>query len=378
MASNDLYQVTFEWPHANCTTVTVTGSFDHWSQSLRLARDASGFRGSTGVPWSEKIIYKFVVDGQWVVDDTKPTENDGSGNVNNVFTAPSKPLPVPELEDAKSSAPAQSDVPAEDKPMTSTLSSLLPQSASDAVKTVLAADGTSSALEYVATGVGAAVQTLTGVDPINPDKIPVQTPKTEEPETSAKVEPKISEATSAESVKVPEPSVEPLAAPVIPASTTAPVKETAPAPVEPSTHTPAVVPVTSPTVGTDEAPVGTSEVPATAAPEPATNDTAKADSEKPQPAAEVVSDSTKPTVTETKTNGTVSSSAPSTPSKYRRSVSAIFPRSESPSSDTSPNSSRFGSVSSVRRKRTSLFGKVKGIFVRDKDKEKSGLHQEVS
>ncbi|KAK7470960.1 Cruciform DNA binding protein [Stygiomarasmius scandens] len=364
MASNDLYQVTFEWPHTSPSSVVVTGTFDHWSQTLHLTKDSSGFRGSTTVPWDEKIIYKFIVDGQWVVDDSKPTENDGSGNINNVFTAPSKPLPPSEPEGINSGPVVQTDVPVEGKD-TSTLGSFIPQLASDAVKTVLAVDGTSSALEYVASGVGAAIHTVTGIDPINADKIPIESPKTEEPEEPEPL--KTEESTpAAEVTPSAEPlkeSQEPLSAPVIPASTDhvkETVSETVSTPVEASTHTPVTVPVPSPSTETN----GVSHEP-------------KADTEKSQPTAAVSLDSTKAAETETKTNGTVNSSAPSTPSKHRRSVSAIFPRSESPNSDLSPTSSRFGSVSSIRKKRTSLFGKVKGIFSRDKEK-RSGLHHEVS
>lgn len=60
------------------------------------------------MPFGGKILYKFVVDGQWVNSPDDPTETDGSGNVNNVYHVPEKTvvaaqatssdaaLPVPE------------------------------------------------------------------------------------------------------------------------------------------------------------------------------------------------------------------------------------------------------------------------------------------
>ncbi|KAJ2935424.1 hypothetical protein H1R20_g1670, partial [Candolleomyces eurysporus] len=68
MASSDLYDMRFEWPHQDRapTTVIVTGTFDHWTCSIKLTRTDSGFVGSVKVPWAEKIKYKFIVDGQWL------------------------------------------------------------------------------------------------------------------------------------------------------------------------------------------------------------------------------------------------------------------------------------------------------------------------
>ncbi|KAJ3892739.1 hypothetical protein GG344DRAFT_34106, partial [Lentinula edodes] len=78
-------------PHTEPNSVIVTGSFDEWSQSKRLQKGEDGFKGTAEINWNEKITYKFVVDGQWVVNNQEPTEADNSGNVNNVRTAPEKP-----------------------------------------------------------------------------------------------------------------------------------------------------------------------------------------------------------------------------------------------------------------------------------------------
>ncbi|POS86455.1 hypothetical protein EPUL_001707 [Erysiphe pulchra] len=67
--------------------VYVTGSFDDWSKSERLDKKNNVFTKEVILPIaSDKIYYKFVVDGNWVTDHTAPQENDESGNLNNVLT----------------------------------------------------------------------------------------------------------------------------------------------------------------------------------------------------------------------------------------------------------------------------------------------------
>jgi len=65
-------------------------------------------------------------------------------------------------------------------------------------------------------------------------------------------------------------------------------------------------------------------------------------------------------------------SAPSTPTKKD---SQAFPSTGRSTPDLSPSSSKFGSTSSTRTKRRSIFGRMslKSIFGRDKEKEKSPL-----
>ncbi|KAF9045953.1 carbohydrate-binding module family 48 protein, partial [Hymenopellis radicata] len=88
---DDRHEITFEWPHSEPSTVIVTGTFDQWSSSITLTKEGAGFKATTRIPWEEKIAYKFIVDGNWTTTPSQPTETDASGNVNNVYTAPSKP-----------------------------------------------------------------------------------------------------------------------------------------------------------------------------------------------------------------------------------------------------------------------------------------------
>ncbi|KAH8997046.1 hypothetical protein EDB86DRAFT_3076975 [Lactarius hatsudake] len=97
-----------------------------WKTSLHLSRKPDGFEAPPiYVPWRNKFAYKFVVDGRWVTNDAEPTEVAPGGFVNNVYTAPPKPvLPEPEPSTAPPSYHSESEVehePAEkvaDKPTT--------------------------------------------------------------------------------------------------------------------------------------------------------------------------------------------------------------------------------------------------------------------
>lgn len=58
-----------------------------------------------------------------------------------------------------------------DRHIDETLGATFPQLVTDFADTIAARDGASTTLEYVASGLGAAIQSFVGVDPINPDKV---------------------------------------------------------------------------------------------------------------------------------------------------------------------------------------------------------------
>ncbi|KAH8785335.1 hypothetical protein F5883DRAFT_598642 [Diaporthe sp. PMI_573] len=77
---------TFKWPHPG-DEVYVTGTFDNWSKSEQMEKVGDKFEKSVELPdTSERIYYKFVVDGTWTSNPTDPKEKDESGNENNVLT----------------------------------------------------------------------------------------------------------------------------------------------------------------------------------------------------------------------------------------------------------------------------------------------------
>ncbi|KAJ3236365.1 hypothetical protein HDU81_010857 [Chytriomyces hyalinus] len=95
--------ISFVWdaPQSNHKSIIVTGSFDNWSQSVVMTKDAANdarYLASVTLGPSfkkgDKITYKFVVDGEWRVSPTQPTEYDAFGNENNVFIT-SSALPQP-------------------------------------------------------------------------------------------------------------------------------------------------------------------------------------------------------------------------------------------------------------------------------------------
>ncbi|GME73404.1 unnamed protein product [Ambrosiozyma monospora] len=78
---------TFTWP-SGPKDVIVTGTFDNWSKTLPLVKQADGSFELT-VPFpkdQEKILFKFVVDGEWATSKTYKSEPDTSGHLNNVLT----------------------------------------------------------------------------------------------------------------------------------------------------------------------------------------------------------------------------------------------------------------------------------------------------
>ncbi|EIN10317.1 hypothetical protein PUNSTDRAFT_24152, partial [Punctularia strigosozonata HHB-11173 SS5] len=86
----DLHEAVFSWPDAGAHDVIVTGTFDNWSSSIHMTKTPSGFEAKVKVPWGQKILYKFVVDGTWLAAQGQPTELDG-WTVNNFYHAPEKP-----------------------------------------------------------------------------------------------------------------------------------------------------------------------------------------------------------------------------------------------------------------------------------------------
>ncbi|KAK4946553.1 Cruciform DNA binding protein [Elasticomyces elasticus] len=76
----------FKWPHPDAYDVHVTGTFDDWGKTEKLNRVGDIWEKEVHLPEAEKkILYKFVVNDNWVIDPQAPTEDDGHGNVNNVL-----------------------------------------------------------------------------------------------------------------------------------------------------------------------------------------------------------------------------------------------------------------------------------------------------
>ncbi|OPB43656.1 hypothetical protein A0O28_0099440 [Trichoderma guizhouense] len=77
---------TFKWEHP-AEEVFVTGTFDNWTKSEQLIKEGDVFQKTVALKdASQKIYFKYVVDGNWTVNESSPKEADHEGNVNNFIT----------------------------------------------------------------------------------------------------------------------------------------------------------------------------------------------------------------------------------------------------------------------------------------------------
>lgn len=66
--------------------VIVTGSFDNWSKTLPLVKQADGsFELTVPFQAKEKVLYKYVVDDEWLVNQLEKLGKDDAGIENNVL-----------------------------------------------------------------------------------------------------------------------------------------------------------------------------------------------------------------------------------------------------------------------------------------------------
>ena len=86
---NDSLVTFFLRNNKQAETVILSGSFSNWSESeLPMRKTDSGWIATIQLK-PGKYWYKFIVDGNWVVDnDNRSRENDGKGNINSVYFKP--------------------------------------------------------------------------------------------------------------------------------------------------------------------------------------------------------------------------------------------------------------------------------------------------
>lgn len=96
MATTSLVPVTFSYRHSTASTIEVSGDWDNWAQRVPLTRVPSSdlWQGDKELKPTTKFAYKYIVDGHWHAKDDLPTEQDASGNVNNVITSPEAQHPT--------------------------------------------------------------------------------------------------------------------------------------------------------------------------------------------------------------------------------------------------------------------------------------------
>ena len=76
--SPSLYTHTFTWPPTPSQSVVVTGTFDNWSGDRHhlYKNEAKGgyWEGTVDIPFGEKVAYKYVVDGNWLIREDEAKE----------------------------------------------------------------------------------------------------------------------------------------------------------------------------------------------------------------------------------------------------------------------------------------------------------------
>lgn len=88
------------YPNAN--RVMLAGSFNNWSpEALQMQKTANGWSADVQLN-PGKYWYKFIVDGNWIVDeDNLLRENDGMGNINSVYFKTNVVFSLSEFANAK-------------------------------------------------------------------------------------------------------------------------------------------------------------------------------------------------------------------------------------------------------------------------------------
>lgn len=67
--------------------VIVTGTFDEWNKTLPLVKQTDGsFELTVPLPSDKDILYKYVVDGEWLTSGDETKGNDENGIENNVLS----------------------------------------------------------------------------------------------------------------------------------------------------------------------------------------------------------------------------------------------------------------------------------------------------
>ncbi|CAB4253896.1 hypothetical protein, no similarity [Maudiozyma barnettii] len=83
----------FQWPYnliqRTPQTVSVFGSFDNWVKQHPMSLNEDARKYEVVIPLhykTERIHFKYIVDGKWTTSDIYPTDLDEHGNKNNYIT----------------------------------------------------------------------------------------------------------------------------------------------------------------------------------------------------------------------------------------------------------------------------------------------------
>ena len=78
----------------------MTGTFDNWSKSTKLSQSSDGkFRATVSFPQREKVLFKYVVDGQWTTTSQFKVERDSTTGIENNVVYPEQLVDPSDVED---------------------------------------------------------------------------------------------------------------------------------------------------------------------------------------------------------------------------------------------------------------------------------------
>jgi neopullulanase len=89
---------TFSLPDSGYSTVVLQTDYGNWTNAIPLSKNGGTWQVTTQVPFGTDVEYKFVADGNWIVNPNDPTlelPSEQGTNTNNILQAVTCGLPAP-------------------------------------------------------------------------------------------------------------------------------------------------------------------------------------------------------------------------------------------------------------------------------------------
>jgi neopullulanase len=89
---------TFTLPDSGYSTVVLMTDYDNWTGGITMSEVGGTWQVTTAVPYDTDVEYKFVANGNWIINPNQPTiylPSDDGMNVNNILQAVTCDRPAP-------------------------------------------------------------------------------------------------------------------------------------------------------------------------------------------------------------------------------------------------------------------------------------------